>query len=86
MPNNIIKRSKEVLEELENNFSKEAHKPQLTGKLEQNQKHKQLLLFEQQNEQNAIIEKIKKINVNNLTPIKAINLLNEIKNEIDNPK
>ncbi len=79
LPKTILERSKEILEELESTFQKEA-----TG--EHLSKHKtkepdQSLLFVEKHK--SVLEKLASTDVNNLTPIEAINLLNEIKNEIN---
>jgi DNA mismatch repair protein MutS len=79
LPRTILERSKEILEELESTFQKEA-----TG--EHLSKHKTKepdkdSLFVQKHK--SVLEKLGSTDVNNLTPIEAINLLNEIKNEIN---
>ncbi|MHC4888824.1 MAG: DNA mismatch repair protein MutS [Planctomycetota bacterium] len=79
VPKSILDRSKEILEELESTFQKEA-----TG--EHLSKHKTKepdkdSLFVQKHK--SVLEKLTSTDINNLTPIEAINLLNQIKNEID---
>ncbi|MHC4462539.1 MAG: DNA mismatch repair protein MutS [Planctomycetota bacterium] len=79
VPKSILERSKEILEELESTFQKEA-----TG--EHLSKHKTKepdkdSLFVQKHK--SVLEKLTSTDINNLTPIEAINLLNQIKNEID---
>ncbi len=79
LPGTILERSKEILEELESTFQKEA-----TG--EHLSKHKTKepdkdSLFVQKHM--SVLEKLASTDVNNLTPIEAINLLNRIKNEIN---
>jgi len=79
LPKNILERSKEILEELESTFQKEA-----TGEHLSKHKTKQPdkdSLFVQKHK--SVLEKLSSIDINNLTPIEAINLLNEIKNEIN---
>jgi len=79
LPKNILERSKEILEELESTFQKEA-----TGRHLSKHKTKEPdkdSLFVQKNK--SVLEKLGSTDVNNLTPIEAINLLNEIKNEIN---
>ncbi len=78
IPKTILERSKEILEELESTFVKEA-----TG--ERLAKHKtkepnQDSLFVQQHK--SVLDKLSSIDIDNLTPLEAINLLNEIKKEI----
>jgi DNA mismatch repair protein MutS len=79
LPKTILERSKEILEELESTFQKEA-----TGEHLSKHKTKQPdkdSLFVQKHR--SVLEKLSSIDINNLTPIEAINLLNEIKNEIN---
>jgi DNA mismatch repair protein MutS len=78
VPKPILERSKEILEELESTFAKEA-----TG--EHLSKHKTKepdkdSLFVQKHK--SVLEKLASIDVNKLTPIEAINLLNQIKNQM----
>ena len=79
VPKSILDRSKEILEELEAAFQKEA-----TGEHLARHKTKEIdrdTLFVQRHK--SILDKLAATDVNNLTPIEAINLLNQIKNEID---
>jgi DNA mismatch repair protein MutS len=78
VPQSILDRSKEILEELESTFEKEA-----TGSHLSRHKTKETnkdLLFVQKHK--SVLEKLAATDVNNLTPIEAINLLNQIRNEI----
>ncbi len=82
IPKPILERSSEILKELENTFQKEAASDHLS-------KHKTKdadsdSLFVQRHK--SILEKLSSIEVNNLTPIEAINLLDGIKKEIDEKK
>ena len=78
IPKDIIKRSGEILSDLENTFAKEAHGTQLA-------KHKTAaeedLLFVQKHK--TVLDKLKETDVNRLTPLEAINLLNEIKEQME---
>ena len=79
VPGTILERSKEILEELESTFQKEA-----TG--EHFARHKTVerdsdSLFVQKHK--SVLDRLSSTDVNNLTPIEAINLLNEIKTEIN---
>jgi DNA mismatch repair protein MutS len=78
LPPVIVSRSREILTDLENTFSKEVQDEQLS-------KNKTVsdegLLFVQRNK--SVLDRVKSIDVNNLTPLEAINLLNEIKKEIE---
>jgi DNA mismatch repair protein MutS len=79
VPGTILERSKEILEELESTFQKEA-----TG--EHLARHKTVerdsdTLFVQKHK--SVLDKLGSTDVNNLTPIEAINLLNQIKDELN---
>jgi DNA mismatch repair protein MutS len=79
IPKSILERSQEILEELENTFSKEATGSHLAK--HKTKKPPQDILFVQKHK--SVLDKLASTDVNNLTPIDAINLLNQIKNEID---
>jgi len=79
VPKSILDRSKEILEELEATFAKEA-----TGEHLSRHKTKEPdkdSLFVQKHK--SVLEKLASTDVNNLTPIEAINLLNKIKEEMN---
>ena len=79
VPKPVLDRSKEILEELEATFQKEA-----TGEHLARHKTKEPdsdSLFVQKHK--SVLEKLALLDVNNLTPIEAINLLNKIKSEIE---
>jgi DNA mismatch repair protein MutS len=79
IPKPILERSKEILEELESTFQKEATSEHLARhKTKQPDKDS---LFVQKHK--SVLDKLASTDVNNLTPIEAINLLNQIKNEIE---
>jgi DNA mismatch repair protein MutS len=78
LPKSILERSSEILQELESTFTKEAAGEHLG-------RHKTMdsdedSLFVQKHK--SVLEKLASTDINNLTPIEAINLLNQIKNEI----
>jgi DNA mismatch repair protein MutS len=78
IPKSILARSNEILEELESAFAKEASGDRLA-------RHKTKApdadaLFIQKHK--SVLDKLATTDVNNLTPIEAINLLSQIKNEI----
>ena len=79
VPKSVIERGAEILEELENTFTKEAAGEHLAKhKTKQNDTDS---LFVQKHK--SVLEKLASTDIDNLTPIEAINLLNQIKNEID---
>jgi DNA mismatch repair protein MutS len=79
VPKSILERSKEILEELENTFTKEATGSHLAK--HKTKKPPQDIVFIQKHK--GILDKLSSTDVNNLTPIEAINLLSQIKKEID---
>jgi len=79
VPQSILERSREILEELESTFTKEATSDHL-AKHKTKQPDKDLLFVEKHK---SVLEKLASTDLNNLTPLDAINLLNQIKGEID---
>ena len=78
LPNTILERSTEILEELESTFQKEAAGEHLARhKTKEPDKD---TLFVQKHK--SILDKLSAIDIDNLTPLEAINLLNQIKDEI----
>ena len=78
LPNTILDRSKEILDELESTFQKEAAGEHLARhKTKESDKD---TLFVQKHK--SILDKLGAIDIDNLTPLEAINLLNQIKDEI----
>ncbi len=77
LPAAITSRSREILTDLESTFSKEAQDKQLS-------KNKTVsdegMLFVQRNK--GVLDRLRLIDVNNLTPLEAMNMLNEIKKEM----
>jgi len=82
IPQEVIRRSKEILQELENNFSREAHTAQLGGQIKKSN-NGQLTLFDNL-PPDPILEKLRQTDIDHLTPIQAINLLEQIKQELEN--
>ena len=78
LPASIIARSHAILKDLESTFAKEAAGAQLS-------QHKtapdEELLFVQRHK--SVLDKLKSLDVNRLTPIEAITLLNEIRQEME---
>ncbi len=79
LPSTILERSKEILDELESTFQKEA-----TGEHLSRHKTKEPdkdTLFVKKHK--SVLDKLGATDIDNLTPIEAINLLNQIKQEIN---
>jgi len=79
LPKTILERSKEILEELESTFQKEATGEHLS-KHKTKEPDKELLFVERHK---SILDKLSTMDIDNLTPLEAINLLNKIRNEIN---
>jgi DNA mismatch repair protein MutS len=79
IPKSILDRSKEILEELESTFAKEATGEHL-ARHKTKEPDKDSLFIEKHK---SVLEKLSSLDVNNLTPIEAINLLNQIREEIN---
>jgi len=79
VPKTILDRSKEILEELESTFQKEAAGEHLARR--KTKEPDKDTLFVQKHR--SVLEKLASTDVNNLTPIEAMNLLNGIKNEMN---
>jgi DNA mismatch repair protein MutS len=78
VPKSIVKRSAEILEELEATFAKEATGDRLARhKTKQPDKDS---LFVQKHK--SVLDKLASTDVNKLTPIEAINLLSRVKDEM----
>jgi DNA mismatch repair protein MutS len=78
IPKPILERSKEILAELETTFQKEAAGSHLAKN--KTKKPDADTLFVQKHK--SVLDKLASVDVNNLTPIEAINLLNLIKKQI----
>jgi DNA mismatch repair protein MutS len=78
VPQSILERSREILEELESTFTKEVTSDRL-AKHKTKQPDKDTLFVQKHK---SVLEKLAATDVNKLTPIEAINLLNQIRNEI----
>ncbi|MBN1436301.1 MAG: DNA mismatch repair protein MutS [Sedimentisphaerales bacterium] len=82
IPKAVIKRSQEILDELEANFQHESQAPQLGGRLKPLADQEPTLFDDIPAD--PILDKLHQLDLDNLTPIQAINLLHEIKNELEN--
>ncbi|MFH1614680.1 MAG: DNA mismatch repair protein MutS [Planctomycetota bacterium] len=78
VPRAIIERSKEILEELESTFAKEASGRRLTKHRTKAEDPDTLFIRKHK----SVLDKLAATDINNLTPLEAINLLHEIKNQI----
>ena len=78
VPKSILDRSAEILEDLESTFTKEAAGSHLAKHKTKDSKD---MLFVEKHK--SVLDKLAATDVDNLTPIEAINLLNRIKQEIN---
>jgi DNA mismatch repair protein MutS len=79
MPKSVLNRAEQVLASLESQNSRESISKPLTGLAESREGY-QLSLFQLDDPVLASIrDEIKNVDINNLTPIEALNKLNEIK-------
>jgi DNA mismatch repair protein MutS len=78
LPKPILARSKEILADLESTFAREAAGEHLSRNKTADDEQ---MLFVQKNK--SVLDRLKDVNVNTLTPIEAINLLAEIKEEME---
>jgi len=81
IPRKVLRRSEEILAELENNFARETHRPQIGGRLAEAHPAEPTL-FDNLPE-DPLLEKLRGLDLNILTPMQAINLLNDIKTELE---
>jgi DNA mismatch repair protein MutS len=79
IPKSIVERSKEILEELESTFQKEASGEHLARHKTKKPPHD--ILFVEKHK--SVLDKLSSTEVNNLTPLDAINLLNQVKEEMN---
>jgi DNA mismatch repair protein MutS len=81
LPEEVIKRSFEILEQLEKNEFGIDGLPKL-GKLTKNKQKiiQPLLIFEE----NPVVDEIKSLDIDNLKPIEALNILYKLKNYLEN--
>ena len=79
LPNVLIKRSKEILEELEQNHGYNIIKPQTIDLFN----YQESLIVEEETDQyQSVIEQLQELDINDLTPLKAMNILNDVIEEI----
>lgn len=89
LPKRVIKRAREILSNLELDSLSEEGKPKFTKskerKKEKDEKQEVQLDFISSIE-NQFIKEVKEIDVNKLTPVEALNLLNELKKKLEGTK
>jgi DNA mismatch repair protein MutS len=83
LPPEVITRAKQILNTLENNSIDLQGKPILAGKV-QEPGNLQLDLFKE-DVNKEVVEALRKINLDQLTPLEALNLLSELKTKLAGP-
>ncbi len=83
LPGHVIHRAKEILTNLEQNALTANHEPKISVKADSRSVHRvqQLDFFSQEN--HRIVDEIRKLDLENLTPLQAFQKLVELKQEID---
>ena len=83
VPNEIVKRAKEILESIENGEQIERKAPARKAREIENEPFDMIsALYDSQARE--IVEKLKKLDINVLTPIEAMNIIYDIKKELGN--
>lgn len=80
LPNVLIKRAKEILAELEQNHGYNVIKPQTIDLF--NYQESLAVEEEETDQYQSIIEQLQEMDINDLTPLKAMNILNDVIEEI----
>jgi DNA mismatch repair protein MutS len=80
MPKNIINRADQILEELEKNHGKNIIKPQTIDLF--NYMESLETIDSQEDKYQSIIDQIKDLDILDITPISALNILNDIIEEV----
>ena len=79
VPNEVIVRSREVLAELERSFERETKRPELSRR--STKKSEQMMLFADPAEK--VVEELKKIDVEQLTPLEAMAKLADLQEKLN---
>ncbi len=80
IPEKVIQRAKKILYNIENKNQELKDSPVFKGtEADSKKRHKQLSLFRQP--ENAITEKLAKLDLSRMTPLDALNLLNDLKQQ-----
>lgn len=86
VPHSVTSRAKEILKDIENESALNREGKFKKDKSKINTRYTQLMLFDAQNtdKSHPVLEEIKSMDVNSLTPIDALNKLNALKKMMDN--
>ena len=84
LPPDVIDRAKEILANLEKGELNPRGKPRIAMRRDEEEalQEEQLQLFEQEAKQNPLLEEIRRLDLSNMTPLEALNLLNKIQKRL----
>jgi len=81
LPPTVVSRAAEILRSLEQDELQRGGRPSLSGAPAAGQR--QLALFQAPAETNPVVDRLRAVDVDRLTPIEALNLLADLKREAD---
>jgi DNA mismatch repair protein MutS len=81
LPPDVVRRASEILKSLEQDELQRGGRPSLSGAPPSEQR--QLTLFQSAPEPHPVVERLKQVDLDRLTPIDALNLLAALKREAD---
>ncbi|MEA1968541.1 MAG: DNA mismatch repair protein MutS [Thermodesulfobacteriota bacterium] len=82
VPDKIIAKAKEILHYAENNGTSSENRPCVE---ENKTVSEQMDLFKTENHNNKIIAMIKEVDISSITPVQALNILNNIQTKVNSP-
>lgn len=89
IPGSVVDRAKEILFNLEKQELDDIGRPRIAYRSSKKRDKAQILLFEEDREReilDEVLEKIERCNLSSLTPLAALNFLNELKEKIKDVK
>lgn len=87
VPHSVTSRAREILEDIENESAIGTSSAKGVRKLRSNTRYTQLMLFDgtgqrEENRLNPVLEELKALDVDSLTPLEALNLLSQMKKKL----
>jgi DNA mismatch repair protein MutS len=87
VPLSVTKRAREILEDIENESAISMNDTKAGKKHRNNAKYTQLILFDQatsekESKPHPVVEELRELDVNSLTPLEALNKLSQMKNRL----
>lgn len=88
VPLSVTKRAREILEDIENESAISMNDTRAGRKHRNNAKYTQLILFDQaasaeESKPHPVLEQLRELDVNSLTPLEALNRLSQMKNRLE---